>query len=177
MTVSFLGLGSNMGDREGNLLQALSHIHRKCQIIDYSSMYNTAAVGYTDQADFLNMVTKIDAASHTPENLLKFLKAIEVNMGRKETFRWGPRSIDIDILYMEGITVKTAELTIPHRELFNRLFVLVPLSELTEILTIDGRQVFLKECVIAATGESEQTLETGVTMYKSKRNFAIYGQN
>lgn len=177
MTASFLGLGSNMGDREGNLLQALSHIRRQCQIIDYSSMYNTTPVGYTDQADFLNMVAKIDAAAFTPENLLRFLKEIEINMGRKETFRWGPRPIDIDILYIEGVTVKTAELTIPHRELFNRPFVLIPLLELTEFLTIDCRKVFLEECKNANTKDSEQTLETGVTIYKSKRSLTVYGQN
>jgi 2-amino-4-hydroxy-6-hydroxymethyldihydropteridine diphosphokinase len=177
MTVTFLGLGSNMEDREYNLLQALSHIHGQCRIIDYSSMYVTAPIGYTSQADFLNMIAKVDASSYTPVGLLSFLKGVESRMGRKKTFRWGPRPIDIDILYIEGVTVKTAELTIPHREMFNRLFVLVPLSELTDSLTIDGRQVDIKASICSVTGESEESLSTSVSLYKSKSNFAPYGQN
>ena len=164
-----------MGDREYNLLQALSHIHGQCRIIDYSSMYVTAPSGYTSQADFLNMIAKVDASSYTPDGLLSFLKEVESRMGRKKTFRWGPRLIDIDILYIEGVTVKTTELTIPHREMFNRLFVLVPLSELTDTLTIDGRQMDIKASVCSVTGEGEESPGTSISLYKSKSNFAPYG--
>jgi 2-amino-4-hydroxy-6-hydroxymethyldihydropteridine diphosphokinase len=177
MTVSFLGLGSNMGDREGNLLQALSHIQRQCNILDYSSMYNTAPVGYTDQDDFLNMVIKIDATAFKPIRLLRFLKKIEHDMGRRESFRWGPRPIDIDILYIEGVTLSTAELTIPHRELFNRYFVLVPLSELVDTLTINGKQLLLKEFIDAVQNEDGQTLKKAVSLYKSRSSYSTDGPN
>ena len=177
MTVSFLGVGSNMGDREGNLLQALSHIQKQCNILDYSSMYSTAPVGYTDQEDFLNMVVKIDAAAFEPNRLLRILKKIEHDMGRRESFRWGPRPIDIDILYMEGVVLRTAELTIPHRELFNRYFVLVPLSELVATLTINGKQLLLKECIDAVKNEYGQTLKNAVSLYKSRSSYSIDGPN
>ena len=177
MTVSFLGLGSNMGDREGNLLQALSHIQRQCNILDYSSMYNTAPVGYTDQDDFLNIVVKIDAAAFAPIRLLRFLKKIELDMGRRENFRWGPRTIDIDILYMEGVALSTAELTIPHKELLNRYFVLVPLSELVDTLTINGKQLLLKERIDVVQNEDGQTLKNAVSLYKSRSSYSIDGPN
>ena len=89
------------------MLQVRNH----CRLIAYSSIYVTAPIGYTNQADFLNMVVEVDSSSYTPERLLALLKKIEDRIGRKETFRWGPRIIDIDILYIEGIHRATEELT------------------------------------------------------------------
>jgi len=166
-----------MGDREGNLLKALSHIQRQCNILDYSSLYNTAPVGYTEQDDFLNMVAKIDADAFTPIRLLRFLKKIELDMGRRASIRWGLRPIDIDILYMEGVSLSTAELTIPHRELFNRYFVLVPLSELVDTLNINGKKMLLKKCIDAVQNKDGQTLKNAVSLYKSRSSYSIDGPN
>jgi 2-amino-4-hydroxy-6-hydroxymethyldihydropteridine diphosphokinase len=175
MTATFLGLGSNMGDRERNLLQAASLIRNRYALIDHSSLYNTAPVGYGEQPDFLNMVVHIDSVDSSPNSLLTFVKGIETTMGRRKTFRWGPRSIDIDILYMEDVSIRTAELTIPHREMFNRFFVLVPLSELTESLLIDGRQVSVQRCIENLQKTAKQTPEKALSLFKSKSSYAING--
>jgi 2-amino-4-hydroxy-6-hydroxymethyldihydropteridine diphosphokinase len=134
-----------MGDRKEHLTKAVQKVKLHCPLIDHSSLYNTSPVGYRNQADFLNMVIKVDASSYTPTTLLLILKEIEREQGRVESFRWGPRSIDIDILYVEGVNISSQNLTIPHQELMNRLFVLIPLSELTETLLIEGVEVVLRD--------------------------------
>jgi len=170
MSRTYLGLGSNKGDREENLKRAVVLIKNKCRLLDYSSIYQTSPVGYTDQPYFLNMVIKIDSESYTPLNLLVLMKDIEKRMGRKKAFRWGPRLIDIDILYIEGISVKSKILTIPHKEMFNRNFVLIPLSEITDYLIISGRKVFLTK--YEKNGERGASFsfgyQEGVSFFKSK---------
>jgi 2-amino-4-hydroxy-6-hydroxymethyldihydropteridine diphosphokinase len=175
MTATFLGLGANMGNRERNLLQALSLIRNRCTIIEYSSLYNTIPVGYSEQSDFLNMVVEIDSEGLSPHELLKFVKEIEAHMGRCESFRWGPRLIDIDILYIQGVSIHTAELTIPHREMFNRYFVLVPLSELTDSLIVQGRRVSVKKCIETLQEREGQARENALSLFKSKSSFTIDG--
>ena len=175
MTVTYLGLGANLGDREENILQAVLQIRNHCRLIAYSSIYITAPVGYSKQADFLNMVVEVDSSSYTPEGLLALLKSIEGKIGRKRTFRWGPRVIDIDILYIDGIQLDTEELTIPHSEMFERLFVLVPLLELTDTLPIGNRQVDLKDRINELAGGEEESLKSAVTLYKSKSDITING--
>ena len=103
MKDTFLGLGSNVGEREHNILRAVSLLKKRFEILGFSSLYNTAPVGYLDQDDFLNMVIWANTRHLQPLELLEHVKAVEKELGRKETFRWGPRMIDIDILYKEGI--------------------------------------------------------------------------
>ena len=147
MKKTFLGLGSNVGDRENNIVSALQHLSNKLKIIDFSSLYDTIPIGYSNQKNFLNMVVETDTETFTPHELLSFVKNIEINMGRKQTFQWGPRIIDIDILYIEGLHIDSGDLVIPHRELLNRNFVLVPLSELTEHLCIGKKNLLIKKMI------------------------------
>jgi 2-amino-4-hydroxy-6-hydroxymethyldihydropteridine diphosphokinase len=93
------------------------------------------------------MVIEIDTDGVEAHELLAFLKKTEREIGRVDTFRWGPRTIDIDIIYIEDVNIHTLDLTVPHKELLNRNFVLIPLSDLIEYLYIDGRKVFLKKCI------------------------------
>ena len=125
----YLSLGSNLGNREENLRAAVAELKRHLEVEAVSSWYKTAPAGIIDQPSFLNLalvaVTGLD-----PPELLRLAKRIEVHIGRRPTYRWGPRLIDIDILLYAGCVVEGPDLTIPHRELANRAFVLVPLAEI-----------------------------------------------
>lgn len=166
MRKTYLGLGSNLGDREKNLLRATAEVSARFTLLDHSSMYETSPVGYTDQPDFLNMVIAVLAEGCTPGGLLGFVKDIETRLGRAETFRWGPRVIDIDILYMEGVEVDTPGLTVPHRELLNRTFVLVPLSELTDSIVLGGRKVDLAAHLLRTSSSGR------VRVYRSREDLS-----
>lgn len=125
----YLALGANLGDRRGNLAAALQRLREVMEIDVISSIYETEPVGYTDQPRFLNIVcrgkTWLDAV-----NLLKYAKEIEFAIGRKPSFRNGPRPIDIDILFYDDVRLEQDLLTIPHPRLRERAFVLVPLAEI-----------------------------------------------
>ncbi|HYF71088.1 MAG TPA: 2-amino-4-hydroxy-6-hydroxymethyldihydropteridine diphosphokinase [Ohtaekwangia sp.] len=129
MTGIFILLGSNLGDRMSNLKQALNHIAAIAQIIETSSVYKTAAWGKTDQPYFMNQVIRIET-SLSPELLLSALLDIEKQMGRERIVKWGERLIDLDILFYQDEVIQTNHLTIPHPQLENRRFTLVPLAEL-----------------------------------------------
>lgn len=125
----FLGIGSNLGDREENLAQARDSIESFAQIEAVSPVYETDAWGFEDQPAFLNQVIHIKT-SLSSQALLKRIKRIEKDLGRKKSFRWGPRLIDIDILFFADYIIESASLTIPHKELHKRAFVLVPLADI-----------------------------------------------
>ena len=129
-TVSvYLGLGSNMGERQDNLLKALDYISQRMRIEKKSSIYDTAPVGNENQARFLNMVCQ--ATTSVPANTLLFLlKGIENKMGRMPGPANGPRLIDIDILLYGNEIVDTHDLKVPHPRMLERAFVLVPLAEI-----------------------------------------------
>lgn len=129
MSVVFLGLGSNLGDRKANLAKAIGILSQKMQLLKQSSLYETAAWGYTEQADFLNQVIQVET-DLKPLPLLNFLKKTEVEIGRVENFRYGPRVIDIDILFYNDLVRNTKKLQIPHLRIVERAFVLVPLNEI-----------------------------------------------
>jgi 2-amino-4-hydroxy-6-hydroxymethyldihydropteridine diphosphokinase len=128
--IAYLGLGSNVGDREGNLLQAVRMLDERDGIIvtAVSKVYETDPVGYLDQPSFLNMACSI-ATSLPPASLLQTVLAVEQRLGRVRTVRWGPRTIDIDILLYNELELDTPELTLPHPRLMERPFVLVPLRD------------------------------------------------
>jgi len=130
MITVYIALGTNVGEREANLLQALRllpesgvHIHR------VSSIYETEPVDYLDQEWFLNMVleaqTELDAL-----DLLSALRVIEARMGSKKAFAKGPRKIDLDILLYGSEAIDTPELQVPHPRMLERKFVLIPLAEI-----------------------------------------------
>ncbi len=157
----YLGLGSNLGDREGNIAEALRRLSEGVSIERVSSLYETEPVGYEEQPWFLNAVcegeTELDA-----EELLRFVKGIEEEMGRKESVRWGPRIIDIDILLYDDIVLETPELTIPHPRLHRRRFVLVPLAELAPELVHPLLGLTVRELLERArSGEEVRAFKPG----------------
>jgi 2-amino-4-hydroxy-6-hydroxymethyldihydropteridine diphosphokinase len=129
----YLGLGSNLGERADNIAMAISHLREKVAVDVVSSIYETEPVGYAEQPRFLNVVC-VGITDLSPKALLAFVKDIEAQMGRKATFRYGPRPIDIDILFYDSLILESPALTIPHPRLHERAFVLVPLLELASQL-------------------------------------------
>lgn len=125
----FIALGSNMGDRKANLESAIQHLDENTWVRKRSSIYETPPWGFTDQPAFLNMVIKVETKL-PPEELLVFLKTLESDLGRKVTFRNGPRLIDLDILFYDQLIINKQGLNIPHPRLHERGFVLVPLAEI-----------------------------------------------
>ena len=129
MSIVYLGLGTNLGDRKQNINKAIEAISLKMSISKQSSLYETTAWGYTDQPNFLNQVIQVET-NLSPLRLLNFLKKTEVELGRVENFRYGPRLIDIDILFYDDLIKTTSRLQIPHPRIPERAFVLVPLNEI-----------------------------------------------
>ena len=125
---TFLGLGSNLGDREEYLSEAVRQISAlpETELVRCSEIYETEPVGDKEQGEFLNAVAEI-ATGLAPEELHRRLKELEVRLGRTDGRRWGPREIDIDILYFGSSIVKTGNLRLPHPERSKRKFVLEPL--------------------------------------------------
>lgn len=126
-----LSLGSNIGDRLSFLKKAGNELERldRFKILSWSSIMETSPIGVKDQNNYLNAVLLAET-DIPPLRLLKEFKAIEKKLGRKDRPRWAEREIDIDILTYEGVKIETSELTIPHKELTNRLFVLRGCAEL-----------------------------------------------
>jgi 2-amino-4-hydroxy-6-hydroxymethyldihydropteridine diphosphokinase len=125
----YLGLGTNLGSRLENLQSARAALPPQVIILRASQVYETPPWGYTAQPSFLNQV--VEAQTHlSPRRLLAHLKSIERRLGRAPTFRYGPRLIDIDILFFGGQVFDLHGLIIPHPRLAERAFVLVPLAEL-----------------------------------------------
>jgi 2-amino-4-hydroxy-6-hydroxymethyldihydropteridine diphosphokinase len=129
--IAYIGIGSNIGDKLINCEKAISEIlkmdHHK--LLAKSSLFKTQPMGCTCQDWFVNGVIKIKTDLEAYE-LLQTLKTIESQLGRAETFRWGPRTIDLDILFFDDIEIDTEQLHIPHPLIQNRQFVLVPLVEI-----------------------------------------------
>lgn len=125
----YLGLGTNLGDRSANLQAAIEALSPKIQVLAQSPIYQTPPWGYTEQADFLNLVLFAET-SLRPRQLLRYVKGIEKQVGRTATFRWGPREIDIDILFFDDLVFDSRKLTIPHPRVHERAFMLVPLADL-----------------------------------------------
>lgn len=125
----YLSLGTNIGDRLTNLRAALAALPPAILLDAVSSIYETAPWGYTDQPSFLNLAVKAET-DLGPQDLLAYLKSIETDLGREQTFRYGPRRIDLDILFYDQIILDMDGLTIPHPKIAERAFVLVPLAEI-----------------------------------------------
>ena len=138
MRVGF-GLGSNMGDKPANIARALALLEERevARLHAVSRIYRTPPWGVLDQGDFANACA-IGETSLSPYELLAAVKRIEADMGRAPSRRWGPRLIDVDILFLGDHTLDDPELTLPHKELFGRGFVLAPLVEIAPDLVLDG---------------------------------------
>jgi 2-amino-4-hydroxy-6-hydroxymethyldihydropteridine diphosphokinase len=127
--IVYLGLGTNLGDRSANLKAARGGLPPAIHVVAISPIYETKPWGFTDQSDFLNQVLKGETVLE-PEALLVYLKSMEIKLGRTLSVHYGPRLIDVDILFYDQLTLKTPDLTLPHPHLHERAFVLVPLADL-----------------------------------------------
>lgn len=157
MTHVFLGLGSNLGDREEHLAQGLRGIEELGELRGVSGVYETAPEGDADQPPFLNMVARLETPLQ-PEELLECTRHIERERGRVRTVRNAPRTLDIDVLLYEDTLLDLEELSVPHPRMTGRAFVLVPLLELAPGLRDPrtGRpyRAYLEE-LVAGPRESE----------------------
>lgn len=143
----FLGLGSNTGDKAGNLQIALSLLAREkaMRVKRVAPFYRTAPWGYPDQAWFVNTVAEIETTL-PPGQLLAVCLGIEEKMGRVRTVRWGPRVIDLDLLLYGQAVINEPGLVVPHPEMSRRAFVLVPLADLAPDLNIPGHGRVIDLC-------------------------------
>ncbi len=138
----YLGLGSNMGNRQANLDKSIDLLSQRLKVEQVSSIYDTEPVGNTDQPRFLNTVCRV-YTSLAPQELLTLVKGIELKLGRAPGTSNAPRPIDIDILFYGDQVIKSKELVIPHPRLTERAFVLVPLVEIAPDLVhpVNGKAV------------------------------------
>ena len=127
--VVFLALGSNLGDRLGNLQAALAALPPLVRVQSASPVYETPPWGYLEQPAFLNQAARVET-DLPPQELLAYLKRLETQIGRTPAVRYGPRVIDVDIVFYDDLVLDTPELTIPHPGLVGRAFVLAPLADL-----------------------------------------------
>lgn len=129
MSIAYISLGSNLGDRENNLRTALKYIEMAgIKVMAVSHFLETEPYGVTDQPKFINAAARLET-DLSPEDLLDILLGIENKMGRVRTRHWGERNIDLDLLLYDDVKMQTAKLTLPHPEMQKRDFVLIPLAE------------------------------------------------
>ena len=136
MNVVYLSIGTNMGEREQNLKLAVKLLIKTegVTVEAVSSIYETAPVGFVDQASFLNIAVRL-TTNLSSADMLKVCQGIEQDLGRIREFRWGPRIIDLDILLYNHENIETESLIVPHERMFERAFVLVPLVEISDQVT------------------------------------------
>lgn len=142
MNKAYLGLGTNMGDRETYLSSAVKLLdnYENITVTNKSKIYETKAWGYTDQADFLNMCIEIKTSLNEYE-LLKVCQEVELKLNRERIIRWGPRTIDVDILFFNDVILNNEDLYIPHPRISERAFVLIPLMDINKNLLIKGKVI------------------------------------
>jgi len=161
--IAYLSIGSNMGDRMQLFRKAIDYLQsdENIQIRNISSIYETEPVGFTEQAKFLNAVLKVETSYKPEELLLKCQKTEKVN-GRIRDIRWGPRTIDLDILLYNHENIETESLSVPHPRMLERAFVLIPLLELNPNITLPEMDIPLGNIL-----ENIQDKE-GVRLWKLK---------
>jgi 2-amino-4-hydroxy-6-hydroxymethyldihydropteridine diphosphokinase len=135
VTRAFLGLGSNLGDRLAHLRAAVASLP---DVVAVSDVYETDPVGGPEQGPYLNCVAELDT-DLSPRALLAAAQAAERAADRVRTVRWGPRTLDVDVLLVDDLTVDEPDLVVPHPRMFERSFVLIPLSDLAPELVPGGR--------------------------------------
>lgn len=124
-----LSLGSNLGKKVDNLKDAVKELAKISEVIKESSIIETPPWGYTEQDSFLNQIIVVETELG-PNELIEQILQIEELLGRKREFKWGPRLIDIDIIYYDDLIIESQELQVPHPHLYEREFVLAPLNEI-----------------------------------------------
>lgn len=158
MNKAYLGLGTNIEDRLNYLNQACMYLnsHEDINITNKSSIYETKAWGYTNQNDFLNMCIEIKT-NLNPQGLLKVCNEVEEKLNRERIIRWGPRTIDVDILFFNNISIKEENLEIPHPRIKERAFVLIPLMDINPSLSINNKSI--KEHLEILTSEERDEVK------------------
>ena len=139
---AYLSLGANLGNREETLREAVRRLAAAdgVETLAVSSLYETEPWGKKDQPSFLNIAVSLQTTL-SPEELLALTQAVETELGRVRHERWGPRTIDVDILHVEGVKRNSPTLTLPHPYMTERAFVLVPLAEIAPMLMIHGKTI------------------------------------
>jgi 2-amino-4-hydroxy-6-hydroxymethyldihydropteridine diphosphokinase len=138
---AFIGLGSNLGDREATLRQGVAGLEAAGDVVAVSPLYETEPVGGPeDQGAFLNLVVELETAD-SPRELLRRCQALEESAHRVRTVRWGPRTLDADVLLVDDLTVDEADLVVPHPRMWERRFVLQPLADLAPELVPADRLI------------------------------------
>ena len=162
-SVAYISLGSNMGDRLGHLKDAIDELHKDKQISikKVSSIYETDPVGYTNQGNFLNIVAKLET-DYEAEQLLRKCLQVELQLGRERKIRWGPRTIDLDILLYNQDNIETDDLSVPHPRMHERAFVIIPLLEIEPNIELPAMELPLQK-VLEHIPDKE-----GVRLWKRK---------
>lgn len=160
MAVVYLGLGSNLGSRCANLRAAVAALPPAVNVLAESSIYETPPWGVTNQPAFLNMALRGET-NLSPQALLRALKQLESRLGRVPSIRYGPRLIDLDILFYDDLVLVSPELTIPHPRLHERAFVLVPLAEIAADLVHPGLHKTIRALLATVDQSGIQRLERG----------------
>ena len=135
---AFVGLGSNLGDRRAYLRAAVEGLRGAGDVVGVSPLYESEPVGGPDQGPYLNLVVELSTAS-SPRELLGRCRDLEAAAGRVRTVRWGPRTLDADVLLVDGWQVDEADLVVPHPRLWERRFVVQPLADLAPELVTSGQ--------------------------------------
>jgi 2-amino-4-hydroxy-6-hydroxymethyldihydropteridine diphosphokinase len=167
--LAYIALGSNMGDRFEYLKKAifLLNSHEEIRVVNTSSIYETDPVGYTDQDQFLNMAVQV-ITRLKPHDLLVECLRIEEELGRKREIRWGPRTLDLDILLYNQENIETEKLTIPHPRMSERAFVILPLLELDPDLKLLMMEKPLESCLQSIPDRE------GVRIWKQKNGEDVF---
>lgn len=167
--IAYLSIGSNMGDRLKTFQQAIQMLdaNDEIRVEELSSIYETDPVGYTNQACFLNAVIKI-STTLKPEELLQTALFIESELGRKREIRWGPRTLDLDILLYNQENIETESLIVPHPRMQERAFVIIPLMELDPGITLPNVNAALDD-ILNQIPDKE-----GVRLWKQKNGDGVY---
>lgn len=143
---AYVSLGSNLGDRAGNLLLAVRGLFESSlRVMRLSAIYETEPVGVEDQHPYLNMAAEISVTNISPSQMLARMFRIEYLLGRRNKFDKAPRTVDLDLLLYGNIVMKTPFLTVPHPEMHKRKFVLVPLNELSPLIFHPGQNKTVRE--------------------------------
>ena len=154
----FIGIGANIGPVRENFAKALKSIEKRARVVSVSSLYESNPVGPQDQPKFTNAVIKVETEL-APFELLDRLKEIEREIGRKKTKRWGPRVIDLDIIFYGDLVINTDSLVIPHPRAHERRFVLEPLLEIEPTAWHPAKDMAVKD-ICSGLGDSQAISKT-----------------